>query len=171
MVGHVYFYPSVAADDLKKLLTEHQSRLAHVIRQTEAAIVFEAFNAANDLWAEGQAFGPELEVRWRAAPGGFEVTVLTEQADLGQKGAGWKQHPKYRVLDEESRVYLWGRHWSKLEGAAAMERVPEGWAQARIPNELRYPVTAREFAFIRTRNYQRNGVTQFTRLVELKSHD
>ena len=109
--------------------------------------------------------------RWRAAPGGFEVTVLTEQADLGQKGAGWKQHPKYRVLDEESRVYLWGRHWSKLEGAAAMERVPEGWAQARIPNELRYPVTAREFAFIRTRNYQRNGVTQFTRLVELKSHD
>jgi hypothetical protein len=169
MTGHVYCRDGIAQEGLEKLLRDLTGRLSFVIRQTEAAIAFEKFEPGVEFWDEGQAFSPTLEVRWKSQPNGYEVMLLTETPHEAPV-EGWRKHePGFDVRD--CKVYLWGRHWNYLAADVAKEKRPQGWAQARIAADLNYPMEAREWAFVKAREYRRAGITFFTRLMALEGED
>ena len=176
MNGFVYAHSGLDAKALRNLLDTLEGS-AYVVQETQVRIRFIRLDDLDELWDEGRAFDETLEVRWRLNAEAeqteplYRVRVLSEQRQ-SLEGA-WRMVEM--DVDEEDRIWLWGRHWRWLTGIekASKDDIPHAWTQAEIPGQdtLAYPHEPAEFLYLRTVDYSREGVTLMTRFKGLLSEN
>lgn len=139
--------------------------LAFVIDHSATRIRCGRWPTAERLPA-GRAFGRELEARWWPSGDGYEAQIIRETP--GAPGPGWSE--TRLEADPAHTITLWGRHWQAQSGTSAA--TPDGWVQAEIPAELRYPVDGgRERPLVQATaiTYRRDGRPQLTRFLSLRA--
>jgi hypothetical protein len=166
-VGYVYHRDKLSRAERDALLAG-LAGLQVVIHHSAGRIACEAWPPPAGALPTGRAFGPALEARWSPAGADWDVQVLSETPQA--LGPGWAETPLN--ADAPHTVTLWGRHWQAQSGAAAEgAALPEGWVQAEIPADLRYPVAgsaARPLVVARAITYRRDGLPQLTRFLSLE---
>lgn len=169
--GYVYNRSGVPLAERDALLQELGQELTAVIHYSQSRIQFAAWRPAT-LAANGQAFGPKLEVRWQPEGNGrWQMLFLseTEQPALEQKG--WELTEM--VVDSSTiEIWLWGSDWRKLVGADTAVDLPSGWVQAEIPADLQYPVTGskqKPEVFLQGCRYSQAGINRFTRFTGIQA--
>lgn len=95
-------------------------------------------------WSGGQVFNAQRTIEWEQRAGGYALRLLTE----GALPADWEACSRYEV-GAEVKLLLFG------------ERRPEqaAWREARVPRDLRYPVSAAGVAWLLAVPYRRDGMT------------
>lgn len=162
--GYVYFRPAATTAQRDALLADYGAQLTAVIHYSRNRIRFDAWPLAETLPA-GQAFGPQVEIRWQPRGAAWEVLLLSETAQPGLQEPDWQAQTL--KVDAEQRILLWGRHWRSLQGAAEAAELPDGWVAAQIEADLSYPVDGdeeRPEVKLVARTYRRKGIVRFTRL-------
>ncbi len=169
--GYVYFGGGLSAAERDTALTslDAAGALTAVIQHTPTRIQFQSWRPA-ELAEQGRAFGPEWEVRWQkgAENGRYDLLIIGEQPRPELAAPRWTCSEMN--VDPPERIYLWGDHWRSLRGAG--DGAPDGWVQAQITADLRYPVqnggSDRPHVRVTARNYRQGGIVRFTRFATLR---
>jgi hypothetical protein len=142
-----------------------------VIHHSQNQIHFDKWRPAS-LTSTGQAFGPQLEVRWwPLIDDRWEMLLISEGTQPHLSEAGWQE--ERMAVGGEERVYLWGEHWHSRVKDNQVEGVPDGWVQAEIEADLRYPVAEggkeKSAVVAIARTYRQQGIARLTRFVTVKA--
>jgi hypothetical protein len=167
--GYVYFRSGLSEAERDAALDGLEG-LTAVIHYSATQMRFESWRPA-ELAANGRAFGPAGEARWEMdGDGRYSLLVSGETPRPELRGPGWQSGEM--SVDPAETIYLWGDHWRSLVGAN--EAAPDGWVQAQIEADLRYPVQGggrnQPLVQVEAQNYRQEGVIRFTRFVKLKTH-
>lgn len=105
---------------------------AYVARLDKATITECTLDLPNK-WAEGRAFGPGVEVRWRRMGADrYRLDVLGEDLSAMPSGNGWQPLAEEINGVRKHRTLLWGT-------LSRADEQPTDWREVRIPNPLEYP--------------------------------
>lgn len=121
-------------------------------------------------WAEGRAFGPELEVDWWRDGKTYRLRALLEEGEPPRDVAwGEPVNTSLRVKGGERYVLLHGEIDKSSEAGCPT------WSEARIPRRLAHPCEFQEgkeppkhMAMV-GQDYARSGVVVLTRLLKVAS--
>jgi hypothetical protein len=120
-------------ETLRHLLAEPGLQWAYVARLDQAKIDACAPDLP-DEWAEGRAFGADLEVRWRKVDTThYRLDVLGENQDVLPEGDGWQCSPQEIDGIRRRKILLWGE-------LTRRSSQPADWREVRIPRPLIYPI-------------------------------
>ncbi len=169
-----YFRSGLNQAERDNLLHQLLADDCYVIHHTVGRIRFARW-PQSDLDTNGQAFGPNLEVRWSPAEDGFDVLVVSDEEQPGLAAPQWEQIALKRDSEnaaaQKNQIFLWGTHWASLIGAEKAQAAGlHGWVQAGIQAELHYPLAAdpeKGAVKVQTRQYRRQGIPCLTRFVRI----
>lgn len=176
MSGYGYTHDGLPGSEVKTLPGKVCGHPAYVIGQTVGEIAFEELSDGQlaELWPEGQAFGPEAEVRWEQAEQSDVYRVLVLAEKLCEPCESWqkKSFETRTTLEDDSplHVYLLGVWQPKGKLPQATEGA---WIEVRIPKPLPYPVRPDDSAkmhriYAPAVEYSLDGVVRYIRLKGLQ---
>lgn len=143
--------------------------LSYALVQDENSIAFVSWPHSAGA-ASGQAFGEQLEARWRFFENAWEIVLATEQQNFAPPSIPGTWQISAAAVDDRHDIYLWGNHWQSLAGGAETDL--DGWVQAEVDAHLQYPVdggAAKPLVVATARTYRQNGIPVLTRLLDVRA--
>jgi hypothetical protein len=167
----IYVAQDVPIQMLQELL-EHEETLQWIYVESAAdrQLMFKSTflkGGALETWHHGRAFGPGCEVDWWSTPTGLRLRLLTLDSTL--EGPPW-QRSQPADLHPRGGPYALRLHGTLVEGQGP----PPIWSEARIPQDLRYPLPGEapwpERVGLEVQDYERDGqvcLSRWLRIVPL----
>ena len=146
----IYVAEKVTADDLRAVLNDDRLRWAYASRMEDTGLGWlcdlldgrplgapvndDRPGVSLDHWAEGRAFGPDLEVDWWREGQTYRLRALLEEG-LHPANVTWnaRQGEALNAIGGERCILLYGT----LDGKTLRERPT--WSEARVPRHLAHP--------------------------------